>query len=575
MRRFLGQQTADSRQRARVLLLSAVCCLLSGLASADPFGPVQVTSLPSLNGGGIWGYNERRFEIVNPTSDSHEVALSVNAPGYGMRAEVRVNRKFVAPARSAIEVTLDEPIIGWAPPREVKVRVDGRMRDGKLTLPGGGSGRPATQILFSRSFVDSKLRAEITKRGYEPNLFEYTRTDVPPQQWSTNWLAYTAYSAVGMTPADWNEMPAAAQLALVRWVRAGGLLLVTGGSITLADAHPLETAEHFTRFGEGFGTLINVPGTLDAAPEPLFNEIIVACDHHNALIRTEESPMNAMPLLGQSKVPVGVMFALLCAFAVVGGPISLFWLARRDRRLWIFWTLPAFATITSGILIATSLAGEGWQRVYRSASITYLDENSAEATTLGISGVYCTLPPDGEIRFSSETEILPYDRSERAQELDANDGQRLTSGWVDSRVSTYFALRKNEHRRERLSLTQEGGVIGAVNGFGTRIERLWVADAAGKIYDAGIVEPGAHVTLKQTALFTTKPDSEMFAGTPESWATWGERLRTDPHAMLRPGMYVAILQASPFLETALEKPGTHTTPGVVVGVAKWSRRNAL
>jgi len=567
-----GEKVADGRMRG---VGFALILLLSGRAHAEQFGPVQVTSLPSLNSGGTWGYNERRFEIVNPTSDSHEVALSITAPGYGVRSEVHVNRKFVSPARSTIEVAVDEPIIGWAPPREVRISVDGRTREGKLTLPGGGSGRPATQILFSRSFVDTKLRADITARGYQPNMFEFTRTDVPPQQWSTNWLAYTAYSAIGMTPTDWNEMPAAAQIAVLRWVRAGGLLLVTGGSITPTDAQLLQATEHFTKSGEGFGTIINVPGSLDAAPETLFNQIIVSCERHNGLIRTEESPINAMPLLGQSKVPVGVMFALLLTFALVGGPVTLFWLAKRDRRLWIFWTLPAFATITSGILIATSLFGEGWQRIYRAASITYLDENSAEATTLGICGVYCTLPPDGDIRFSSETQILPYDHSERVQELDANDGQRLLSGWVDSRVSTYFALRKNEHRRERLSLTQERGAIGAVNGFGSRIVQLWVADAAGKIYEAGIVEPGAHVTLKQTASQTTRPDVDLLAGPPESWATWGERLRTDPHQMLRPGMYIAVLQSSPFVENALEKPLAQSTPGVVLGIAKWSTRDAF
>jgi hypothetical protein len=579
LRRSIRQQTTDSRQRTGHLLLSAVCCLLSGFlaaaASAEQFGPVEVTALPSLNGGGISGYAERRFEISNPTSESHEVQLFIKAPGYGVRVEMHVNRKFVSPARSTIEVAVAEPVLGWAPPREVTVTVDGRRSRDILKLPGAGSGRPSTQVLFSRSFIDSKLRTELQKRGYTPTAYEYTRTDVPPEQWSTNWLAYTSYSAIGITPGDWNEIPAAAQAAVLRWVRAGGLLLVTGGSITPPDTQLLQTTNRFTTSGHGFGTIINVPGSLDDAPETLFNGFIIACDRYNALTRAEESPMSVMPLLGPSKMPVGLLFTALLTFAIVGGPLSLFWLARRDRRLWIFWTLPGFATITSLALIGTSLVGEGWQRVHRSASITYLDENIAEATTLGLSGIYCTLPPDGDIRFSAETEIRPYDRTERVQELDASDGQRLLSGWVDSRVSTYFALRRSEHRRERLSLTQEGAVIRAVNGFGSRMVQLWVADANGTIYQSGLTEPGAHATLKPAGLQPATPTVDLFPGPPENWPTLSERLRNDPRSMLRPGMYIAVLQTSPFLESPLEHPSTQTAPGVVVGVAKWSTRDAL
>ena len=549
--------------------------LLATAASAEPFGPIDVTALPLLGAGGIGGYIERRFEIDNPTTQSHEVTLSIVAPGYGERPEVHVTRTFASGARTTIEVTVAEPVLGWAPPRSLTVTVDGRNYRSEVKLPGGGSGRPSTQILFSRSFVDTKLRTELLKRGYEANNYEFARSDIAPQQWSTNWLAYTSYSAIGITPGDWNDLPWAAQNALMRWVRAGGLLVVSGGSIAPPDAHLLDQNKHFTKAAAGFGTILSVAGSLENAPEALFNQIIIGCDRHNTIVRMEGSPIVAMPLLAESKVPVGVMFTLLLTFAIVGGPLSLFWLARRDRRLWIFWTLPALATITSAVLIVTSLLGEGWQRVYRSGSITYLDENSAEATTLGVSGMFCTLPPDGEVRFSSETEIRPYDRSERVQELDANDGQRLVSGWIDSRVSTYFALRKNEHRRERLSLTKDGGFISAVNGFGSRIVQLWVADTDGKIYEAAILEPGARVTLRPTALLTTKPDVDFWPGTPENWPTLGERLRNDPHPMLRPGMYIAVLQSSPFLETALEHPRVQAVPGVVIGVAKWSRHDAL
>lgn len=561
------------RNRLGALLLFATVSL-----SAQEFGPVRVLVLPSLTSCGIAGYCERRFEIINPTADPHEVVLTVAAPGYRMRAEVHVSRKFVAPPRTTIDVAIDELILGWSPPRQLTVTVDGRDRKPVVTLPTDSSDR-GTKILLSRTFPDTRMRVEVQKDGALPDSYEFVRTEVPVQQWSTNWLAYSSYMAMAVTAGDWNDMPAPAQAAVLRWMRAGGTLLIaggniTGGNVTAPEGRMLDTDREFTRYNVGWGGLMVVPGDIDHVSELVFSRFARMCERSVDVTRLGEAPMMTLPLLGRSKVPVGVMFTMLLAFAVFGGPVSLVMLARRDRRLWIFWTLPLLALVAGAGIIATSLLGEGWQRVHRSSSITFLDENRAEASTLGITGVYSTLPPDGQLRFSADTELRPYEREPSVREVDVTDGQRLLSGWVDSRVSTYFAFRRSEHRRERLSLQQNGVVVGAVNGFGARIVKLWVADEKGKIYEADDVEPGAQVTLHE-AKVTLAPEPDVMPGPPETWPSWGERLRNDPRAMLRAGMYVAVLQSSPFVDAALERPMTDTNPGVVVGIAKWSVHDAI
>jgi hypothetical protein len=205
-------------------------------------------------------------------------------------------------------------------------------------------------------------------------------------------------------------------------------------------------------------------------------------------------------------------------------------------------------------------------RIQKSSSLTLLDEVSGEATTLGWTGLYATLPPDGEVRWDSTTEVRPLGMAHDGH-TDWTDGQRFVSGWVGSRVATGFALRKVEPRRERVPLRRQAGHLIALNGLGSDLHKLWVADERGVIHAATNVGAGKEVVLVPTGerIDPGAQDAGHLFGPPSVWPGLYDRFSENPRAALRPLMYVAVTERSPFVEAALAKPTKSLSRGVVVG----------
>ncbi len=559
-------ELAVDRGARRSPALLVLVLLFAFSARADKFGPVNILPLPSLGDMGSAGFNVRRFEIENPTREPHKVTLSIIVHGYGMRSELHTSRTITAPPASTITIEVPEQLQGWTPSRELSVEVDDRHRGPDMKLTATGSGERGLQILLSPAFADTALREEAKKR-MSANSFEFIRSDLPINQWSTNWLAYTPFAGVALTAAEWSEMPAPAQAAVQQWVRSGGTLLITGTAAILPGARVVSAVPAYSESSLAFGHAFTVLPPIDQAPGPLFDALANSWQGSLAMMTASSAPYDLLPLLGSGHVPVPAMFALLIVFAVSSGPVSLFMHAKRDRRMWIFWTMPAAALIASAGIILASLASEGWQRVMKSSSITWLDENSGDATTLGVIGFYATIPPNGEIRFAPETEFRLFGDSMHLEEVDATDGQRL-SGWVDSRVSTYFAFRKNEHRRERLSLRTRNGQLAAVNGFGSRISTLWLMTDDGTLYRSGAIEPGAEGVLQIAQKEKVSEAAPVWLGSPEGWVSYPSRWAAEPRSMLRRGGYIAVLDTSPFVERALDRARTVAANGVVVGLLR-------
>ena len=84
----------------------------------------------------------------------------------------------------------------------------------------------------------------------------------------------------------------------------------------------------------------------------------------------------------------------------------------------------------------------------------------------------------------------------------------LTSGWVNARVPAYFQFRKNEDRRERLTVEKKAdGSLKIVNALGADIRRLYVADASGHVFEGRDIPAGAERTLDRPS-----PNSEPRCG---------------------------------------------------------------
>jgi hypothetical protein len=114
--------------------------------------------------------------------------------------------------------------------------------------------------------------------------------------------------------------------------------------------------------------------------------------------------------------------------------------------------------------------------------------------------------------------------------------------------------------------------MAGVNGLGTHIERIWVANDAGDIFEAANVLPGRPFKLERSG--TTPHVRESPTREVERMMhvdTWTLMVTSPPSelaGLLTPGTYVAVLRDSPFLENALERSTLSVRRGIVYGVSR-------
>jgi hypothetical protein len=281
------------------------------------------------------------------------------------------------------------------------------------------------------------------------------------------------------------------------------------------------------------------------------------------------------------EVPVRGLLLLVICFAVGIGPVNVWLLSRRQKKMWLWWNVPAVSLATCLAVFGYSVASEGISGRGRSALMTLLDENSHRATTLGYISYYCPLTPSDGLHFSYDTEVsalvpdsgvgYPMYRSGRGKSVDWTSDQHFTSGWVVARVPAFFSVRKSEVRRERLAFRRgDDGTLRVVNGLGADIESLNYVDPQGNAYTASSIPAG------QERALVAKPAS----ATPNSSTSWSERglfkqswetslveLQKQPERYLKPGRYVAVVGRSPFLENPLESASQDGSFGIIYGIS--------
>lgn len=449
-------------------------------------------------------------------------------------------------------------------------------------------------------------------------------SDLPIGEWSASWFVYSRYSGVVVTGDDLRAAPAAVQDALWRYVECGGVLLVFGqwtapqqwqSRQSWISAQPAPSGEEAD--GEaGEERLVVIGGgsektILTTAPgyKPGKNDlrhyfvgygmVIVSGDVDTSRITGGQweriigfwgdSPVqgfsnhwniNAInqqfPVVEELGTPVRGLFLLMLLFVVVIGPVNYLLVARRKRKIWLWWTVPAIGVVASLGVFGYAMLAEGWRGYARTEVMTILDESGRRATTIGLTAFYAPLTPSDGLRFSYDTEVSPqlpeinsYYRSGRggsSRAIDWTEDQHLTSGWIAARVPAHFIVRKSEPRRERLSVRRAGNEITIVNGLGAEIKQLWWAERDGRVYSAENVQAGANVSLKLTELRTRGEVADLREAFRSSWKDQIKQYPEKPLDALEAGCYLAVLDSSPFLEEGLRGSVSRKTLALVYGI---------
>ncbi|HTU21893.1 MAG TPA: hypothetical protein VMG10_27895 [Gemmataceae bacterium] len=402
---------------------------------------------------------------------------------------------------------------------------------------------------------------------------------VSAESWSNNWLAYSRYDGIIITADELRSLPAEVRAALWQYVETGGAMLVLGK----ADLRGLSAISESTQHDAGWTTVRAGFGVCRVSPDANYDKWDE--NHFAMLAKDWTSTWSAwqgrrgtldanqqLPVIESLGIPVKGLFVLMFLFTLGIGPINLLVLTRLKRRIWMLWTTPAISLCTCLAVFGYMLISEGWQGQLRSETLTLLDETTHRATTIGWTGVYSPLTPGDGLHFRYETEVIPQryfegrDGGARSCTIDWSQDQHFAAGWVEARVPAHFKVRKSEMRRERVTLRHErDGRWSMVNGLGVPIEHFWYADDKGQIHMAENVAAGARAMLTLTEKESPAPVRTMQSFLSGSWMLSMKMMAASPQHYLRPGLYLAEVDGSPFLEDALPNARARKAHALVLG----------
>ena len=527
-------------RKLTLIFLCSVTLPILAQAQLPNYGDltIKVEHLHSYNVG--TGYGEYQATIINhSTTQSHKVTVLLTNYGFDQPGikEVRRTTELAPMTTATLSLfSLSYPAYGSA----AEVIIDGTKQQERVAIteekignisPGEGPGVLLSQQTFKSGLMNSANIEQAFKTKSGQWRLATHSPDIPVSEWSQNWMSYARFSAVILHTDEINVAPEAVRLGLLRYAERGGMLIIAGnwqpptqwqarrGSIkdepiekdvSEAQPEPLPSLKPETApssplpiYYIGFGAVI-VTGPLDLKEIAVNQWMQVSQTLNNT--NSDQSESNNLATINQTfqivekfGVPIRGLFVLMLLFVIVIGPINLLWLAKKKRKIWMLWTIPAISLLTCLFVAGFSLFGEGWNATARTEALTILDETAHRATTIGWTAFYSPITPSEGLHFSYDTELIPqlpsgwdYRRRVPERTIDWTNDQHLDTGWVAARVPAFFKLQKNEARRERLNIRQStDGNATLVNGLGAEIAQLWWADASGKIYSAENIAAGA------------------------------------------------------------------------------------
>ncbi|MCI0457003.1 MAG: hypothetical protein L0Z62_08495 [Gemmataceae bacterium] len=572
------------------------------------------------------GYLEYRFTVGNrSTTDSHEVRLTLTPgrEGRGGPHLRRLTRAVVVRPSSSHEVSLGQPNLPFSSSSpgnmlvRVRIEIDGKERAETIPMVvlnrgrHGQFGEPPRgddpqDILCGPGLADrlrlNLFKAAVGQRGVRfpgrmgvwrgqvrGQWVEYPKGQIlhdapgPVPTWSSSWLAHSGYDGIVASGPEVQAAPPQVQLALWQYVETGGCLMLVG-DCKVPESWERRKADvrGLTGYYAGFGLCLLGRGKVEDW-EPEHWRLLIEAWEHSARpwrqVRTADRANESFPVVEDVAVPVRGLFLSMVGFVVLAGPLNLYVLSRKGRRIWMLWTVPALGLLACAGVILYMLTTEGLRGHVRTEGLTVLDESAGRASTVGWIGFYAPVVPGDGLHFSASSELTPHLASGRyyrrpqggGRTLDWTDEQHFASGWLAPRVPAHFVLRKSEARSERLTVRHSnGGSLLVKNGLGAPIRELWLADRKGAVHvahnvpaggEAGLVPRGG-IEADETRLAWLR---DLYA---REWLNLPDAARGQGQHSLLPGCYVAILDGTPFIEPGLRDPQSHRATSAVYGIMK-------
>jgi hypothetical protein len=286
---------------------------------------------------------------------------------------------------------------------------------------------------------------------------------------------------------DWLDE--AQRAAIATWARAGGTLVVSSGELL--------------RQWRGRGA--------HASLDPLTGDAKVLGAAIDQQVQRERWSPTTAPVPGTEAVPVKTFVVLALAFALVVGPLNLWWLGRRDARHLFLVTTPLLSFITCLVLIVASLLADGITLKRSAVQVCYLDLRGQQLVRwTGCSYFAAFSHPVLELDAQTKARVMDpewftdhgwgrRDSEGAPLRLDWSQGQRLSGTVLPARLNRQWSFVEVLPERRRLVLEREGTGYRLANGLGAALLGFAWRDGEGRTWTCPGLAAGATAALAPLA----------------------------------------------------------------------------
>lgn len=390
-----------------------------------------------------------------------------------------------------------------------------------FTVPSGGSDLndcDVTATWTSKNGKDHSEKFRVLPPDFKPRIvvvddnreidqgqFAVALEDLPESDhWSTRPDDYFTDAHSGDLPNRWQGYP------------PGSALFLAPAADLALSKRQREALRVWTLSG---GTLMVLQNAQRTRWETEGARIHGAAEDHarvvdKALPRKDPTSPRAESVPGANELPIWGFMSLVLLFAVLAGPVNLYWvLVKKKVRALFLLTTPAVSLVACVVLTGYSFLAQDWELQRTTSQIVWLDAANKHAFTW-TTATYFGPTNVEEFELEDHVRVRAYDlwdhRDDLVEVLEGEELERvrvrlertadhqLASGlWIAARTeqALYFAAPRRE--RARLSLRKTApGKYEMTNGLGVDVEWVEWRDARGVVHHATDIASGASAALE-------------------------------------------------------------------------------
>ena len=227
-----------------------------------------------------------------------------------------------------------------------------------------------------RSLIEEMEKELIGSAGHVGTLFD-------PAGLGEDWRELSAFQSLWLSDSEWSALSSAQRHALLERVAFGArLFLLLDRPPVGADASRLGLGGDQTLLPHGFGIIQLLQKGDPDRDKPLVKQAQLHIKEANGL--GQQEAINHWKFLDKVQdfgVNISLFIVFVCAFALIVGPLNLYFFARKKRSR-LLWTTPLMSISASVLLLLVivlqdGLGGEGWRN-----TLVLLDAQANRSLTI-------------------------------------------------------------------------------------------------------------------------------------------------------------------------------------------------